>query len=437
MFLSKPIFVQPLVRIHSIMHEVESVRVMTIGANVYNLKEFAELQATVRSNTGSGAAKELEQRHDNVVAVLDRLVQTVNRSTEASQQVDERSTTRPKMKSMVQEKKEARDNARRHQLAKHDQSLLGDCIRLVDYMFQACLVKVVVQAAIEFFTRIDLSNKMFSISLSFGEVNMVFDPALDDFLDMLSTLWRGTIHVVNTVQSFLSVRQYDPYVTSQNHQTVENILLRNREYNRYTTAIRDRIQSDITKAQKFSDTSFSVFRRIYEYGLTWSEDIYNSEVHTHEELARDMLLMREFQEQMDKSFKTHHNIGIINVDGKNLRASLTPIPERALNAMKKALTDIARKKCFAVLQKFDAANKVLDERPKALNTYADYVKSYTDIHGASQEMDEAREEVESMYQMLRQYNVRVTGEDSYQMEFLQTKGNDFTHKKTHRGASAH
>lgn len=82
-----------------------------------------------------------------------------------------------------------------------------------------------------------------------------------------------------------------------------------------------------------------------------------------------------------------------------------------------------------MLQKFDTANKALDERPKVLRDYAEYVKAYTDIHGASQEMDEAREEVESMYQMLRQYNVRVTGEDQYQMEFLQTKGNDFTHKK--------
>jgi len=103
------------------------------------------------------------------------------------------------MKSMVQEKKEARDNARRHQLAKHDQSLLGDCIRLVDYMFQACLVKVVVQCAVDFFQKIDITNKMFSISVSFGESNMVFDPALDDFLEMLSSLWRGTIMIVNTV----------------------------------------------------------------------------------------------------------------------------------------------------------------------------------------------------------------------------------------------
>jgi dynein heavy chain len=430
LFLAKPLFVQPLVRIHAIMHEVESVKVMSIGTNVYNLSDFGKEQAAMRSNTGSGAAKELEQRHDGVVAVMDRLVQTVNQSTEVSYQVDELTAVRPKMRSMVQEKKEARDNARRFQLAKHDQGMLGDCVRLVDYMLQACLVKVVINASIEFFQRLESSSKMFSISVSFGEAHMVFEPGLDDFLDVLSSLWRGTIQVVNTVPSFLSVRQYDPYVTVQNHQTVESILLRNREYNQYTVAVRERIQSDIMSAQRFSDKNFAVFRRIHEYGLQWNEEEYAAKFQpsAHEELARDMFLMREFQDDLDK-FKPHHNVGIIVVDGKNLRASLTPIPERSLVAMKRMLTDIARKKCLGVLQKFDSANKILDERPKVLTAYADYVKAYNDIRNLEGEMDESREEVESMYQLLRQYNVRVTGDDQLQMEVLQQKGNDFTDKK--------
>merc|ERR1712232_1098255 len=97
--------------------------------------------------------------------------------------------------------------------------------------------------------------------------------------------------------------------------------------------------------------------------------------------------------------------------------------------MKKALTDIARQKCLRVLQRFDGANKILDERPKTLGAYAEYVKAYKDIRATEAEMDEQREEVESMYQLLKQYKVRVTSEDSYQMDFLITKGNDFTHKR--------
>jgi len=269
---------------------------------------------------------------------------------------------------------------------------------------------------------------MFSISVSFGEKNMLFDPRLDDFLQTLSTLWQGASQVVNAVPSFLSVRQYESHVKSQNHQSADSILLRNREYNHYTAEIRNHIQTDIIAAQQFADRHFAVFRRIYEYGLRWNEDEFNATAHTHEELAKEMSLMREFQDDLEGPKKSQ-NVGIIVVNGSTLHERLKPVPENALKALKGALTDIARKKCLAVLQKFDGANKVLDERPKVLGSYAEFVKTYEEIRHNEGVMEEQREEVESMYQLLKTYNVRVTGDDYYQLEFLHNKGTDFTEKK--------
>ncbi|CAE8676653.1 unnamed protein product, partial [Polarella glacialis] len=194
------------------------------------------------------------------------------------------------------EKKEARDDARRHQLALHDQGMLGDCVRLVDYMFQACLVKVVVNAAVDFFHRMETASKMFSISVAYGDQNMVFEPCLSDHVTMLEELWRGSVQVVNTVPSFLSLPHFDAYVIAQlNHQTVESILNCSLEFNHYTAAVRERIESDINQAQKFSDKHFELFRRIHEYGLRWNEEEYLAAPRSHEDLAADMTLMREFQ----------------------------------------------------------------------------------------------------------------------------------------------
>eukprot|EP00913_Durusdinium_trenchii_P013266 g12451.t1 len=175
---------------------------------------------------------------------------------------------RPRMKSMVQEKKEASDNARRHRLAVHDKKMLGDCVRLVDYMFQACLAKVVINAAVEFFQRVDSSSKMFSISVAFGEKNMVFDPCLEDFLEMLTKLWRASVQVVNGIPSLLSEAHYAKHLVNgtANSQTVESILNNNWQFNHYTAAVRERIQADINTAQKFSDKHFELFRRIHDYG---------------------------------------------------------------------------------------------------------------------------------------------------------------------------
>ncbi|CAE7735644.1 DNAH6, partial [Symbiodinium sp. CCMP2456] len=182
--------------------------------------------------------------------------------------------------------------------------------------------------------------------------------------------------VVNGILSLLSSPHYVKHLSSStgSTQTVESILHHNRQFNHYTAAVREKIFTDITNAQKFSDKHFELFRRIHDYGNNWDEEAYLSSTTSHEELASDMGRMREFQADLDK-YKPHHNVGIIVVDGRTLRASLQPVPERGLAAMKKALTDIARRKCQGVLQRFDHANKILDERPKSLTAYADYVKA--------------------------------------------------------------
>jgi len=88
------------------MHEVESVKVMSIGLNQYTLEGFAKEQDSVRGKAGTGASKELEKCHDSVVSELDRLVDKVNQSTETSPQIDEHAAVRPRMKSMVQKNKD-------------------------------------------------------------------------------------------------------------------------------------------------------------------------------------------------------------------------------------------------------------------------------------------------------------------------------------------
>lgn len=428
LFLSKPLFVNPLVKIQSLMHEVESVKVLNIGSNTYDLANFEKEQAMVRSSTGAtGTQKELEELHNQIVAALDKLVTAVSQSTEPQSQ--ELQPGRPRMKSMVQEKKEASDNARRHRLAVHDKKMLGDCVRLVDYMFQACLAKVVINAAVEFFQRVDSSSKMFSISVAFGEKNMVFDPCLEDFIEMLFKLWRASVQVVNGIPSLLSEAHYAKHLTHAvaNSQTVESILNNNWQFNHYTAAVRERIQADINTAQKFSDKHFEMFRRIHDYGNNWDEKAYVAAA-SAQDLASEMSLMRDFQSDLDK-YKQHHHVGIIMINGSNLRESLQPVPKEGLTAMKRGLEDIARKKCEVVKRRFDQANKALDVRPTSLTAFADYIKAFNEIKNLEPELEEAREEVESMYQLLRQYNVRVGGTELENLEFLQAKGSEFAERK--------
>merc|ERR1712232_81025 len=83
-FLTKPLFVEPLVQIHALAYEVENVKVMQIENQVcYPLEHFSKFQWERRSNPVDGAQKEFEHKHDAVVMIVDRLIATASRSIEA------------------------------------------------------------------------------------------------------------------------------------------------------------------------------------------------------------------------------------------------------------------------------------------------------------------------------------------------------------------
>ncbi len=76
LFIAKPLFAPILAKVHSITRELENVRTLSIGTNVYHLEEFAEGQQTQRA----AAIKQIEQYHDMITGCLDKLVHTVLKS---------------------------------------------------------------------------------------------------------------------------------------------------------------------------------------------------------------------------------------------------------------------------------------------------------------------------------------------------------------------
>jgi dynein heavy chain len=426
-FLSKPLFVEPLVQVHGLIHEVEEVKVMQIDQACYHLGHFADTQNQVRSNPATGAQKEFEQKHDAVVVLLDRLIATVNRS------IDHDPTavgdfSKNKSKSMVQEKLEAQQRARHQRIAREDASMLGDCIRLVDHMFQSALVKVVLSACQDFLQRVESAQKLFFISVGFEERHVKLEPQIEDFEDTLKQVWEGTLGVVNQVPSFSSVRQYEAYTRVVNHQAVRDVLLDNVSYNKYTSLIQKAINENIDKTQVYANDQYEPFRRIYQFGKDWSDDEYLDQEHSYDDLYADMSKMWEYQEDLEK-FRAHHMLGIISVDGKGLRGELAPIPEQALNAMKRVLLKMSQEKTREALEKFDSTNKQLDERPSELSKFATYVQTYASVEQERPEMEELMDEVDTMYALLKRSKVKLSLDDQLAEDRLKTQEHDFSHTK--------
>ncbi|CAE7749350.1 DNAH6 [Symbiodinium sp. CCMP2592] len=141
-----------------------------------------------------------------------------------------------------------------------------------------------------------------------------------------------------------------------------------------------------------------------------------------------MSKMREFQHDLDR-FKLSPICGIILVNGKSLKDRLTPIPEATLNCVKNCLIGLARDKCKECYSRYDSVNKLLEERSKDLGKFANYVKMYHNVQDERPEMEDLMFEVEQMYSLIREYKVRMPGDDEVVYEGLKAKESDFTNKK--------
>ncbi|CAK9043200.1 unnamed protein product [Durusdinium trenchii] len=428
-FFAKPMFVDSLVQVNSLVREVEDVKVMHVDQNcIYSIQEFMEKQQHIRASPVNSAQKDFEQKHEAAIGIIDRLIATVQCSFQTEAAVDQLAGS--KSKSMVQEKEEAREKARLLRIAKRDEEMLGDCIRLIDYMFQASLVQTVYEAVKQFWGRLDQKNvgKLFVISVDMTDQAIVLDPGIYDFLDMLQGISEGWFQTLSNLQSMTCVRQYDQFCKVQNHQTVKDIMMKDRVYLGYQENIQDFITGAVEDAQANSNSTFERYRKIFEFGKAWDSAAFNEKEHNYDELSVQMDKMRWFQEEL-ASFKIPLVWGIIVVNGQGLKDKLVPIPEAALTCMRNCLLGLARVKCKECYGRYDQANKQLDQREKDLSKFANYVKMYQTIQEDREEMEDLMFEVEQMYSLLRDFKVRMIDEDEFYYEGLKDKESDFANKK--------
>eukprot|EP00930_Biecheleria_cincta_P008309 TRINITY_DN10972_c0_g3_i1.p1 TRINITY_DN10972_c0_g3~~TRINITY_DN10972_c0_g3_i1.p1 ORF type:complete len:4176 (-),score=874.55 TRINITY_DN10972_c0_g3_i1:69-11708(-) len=436
-FFAKPMFVEPLVQVNGLVRAVEEVKIMHVDQGCYTLPAFIEQQQQIRASQASGAhtaQKELESKHDAVINIIDRLIAVVNRSLDMDPYAGDRLAS-AKTKSMVQEKNEAKEKARLNKIARHDSNMLGDCIRMIDYMFQAALVQTIIESMKQFWGRLDQKNvtKLFTTQVAFKDfaekdTDVLLDPNVDDFMDMLLVICKANFQTVDNVQSLTCIRQYDQYCRVQHRQRVQEILQKDRTYSTYHLNIQQYITTAVEDTLNAVKLMYKPFLPIYEYGKTWDEEEFNSVDHGYDDLFERMSEVREFLNDLDR-FKCNPIVGIILVDGKALKGQLLPIPEAALNCMKDSLMALARTKCKEAYTRYDEVNRRLDVRSKDLDAFARYTKNFQMVQENVSEMEDLMFDVDQMYSLLKDYNVKIPANDEVYYDGLVKKAQDFAETK--------
>mmetsp|Transcript_39288 Transcript_39288/g.61234 ORF Transcript_39288/g.61234 Transcript_39288/m.61234 type:complete len:843 (-) Transcript_39288:165-2693(-) len=430
-FFAKPLFVKPLAKMGRLANDVKDIPLLRLSQDCTRLGDFSEAQSSVRSNSSTGARIQLERKQEAMLSVIEGLIASVQRAlSEASRDVNS-STKSAKSKSMVQEKQDARDRAKRCQFVEHDLKSIGSFIRLAEYMFQGARVESVLDAVSAFHQRLDSSQRMFVADAFFTSHDVALSPSSQEFSEELQKLWGGILQTVNSVPRISAAAPLQKWVDSCiSDLTVAEIIGANDVYRERVNHVEGLIFDQLHSAHQIASEQYLRFHHIYEFGLMWDEEEVANQKHTIESLSKQILRMDEFKAELSQ-FRAHRAVGIIYVHGAQLRSILDPVPERALLILRQRLVSLTREKCSVVSQMLDTMIKGLDDKPTAseMERASAYNRLVDSVESQLPKLVDVVDEVDSARHVMTQQALRVSMEDQLSYEMLHTRLSDLEQVK--------
>ncbi|GBG24991.1 Dynein heavy chain 6, axonemal [Hondaea fermentalgiana] len=426
LFLAKKSFCEPLLEVNKFIADMHDVTLLDLRSQkTYEANHFADHQTQKRTH----AAKELERIMEKLQHVVERVCTEATRrakiSNEAFQSsIDGSSNPREiKSRSLVALKKERADRVRALKTAMHEASMLGDFIRLADYMCVENLVKMCLRShknMLDELMRTSRKNGMFETAVRFTpERELQFVPDCERILALLEDLSASTVRAVGSVPRIIFIRPFKGIVAPLivDSPDVRNLVVSSSYFNHLRRRMDAKVDADFADAQEYAAT-FEQLMPIFAYNQDFDFEAYKNRPELElSTIKNDMAVLSAWGKDLEK-MRVGNTVGILYVESRKLRGSLHPIIERGLDRMKSLLADLAREKCGTLLEHYKLRIRELDTQPAILREFAAHVKYVQQLKDDTPEMLRNSATVEEMYRLCNTYGARVSSVDMVQFDDL-------------------
>ena len=438
LFLAKPTFCPALMEINSLVHEITEVKVINASPNhLYTLDEYAEQQKAQREQKALPA---LESCCERAQAVLEKLCREVTAQAKLYQEsirdeaeLEDKTgvqliSGRPadKTRSMVAIKAEKIERARTYHRVNEEAKMLGDFIKLVDYMLVEGTVKRAVTTAEELLTLLEAPKKraegsagmstskgVFITTLAFTETTLSFTPPCEDVLAVINnTVIEGMINLIQAVPRLLYMRVFAGFFDGSPAGKGLNpvSIVRSTDYfQKLLQGINEVVTEDFKSADEYAQI-FEDQRVIYEFGKTWDVEEYRTRDRDLGTYRQDMNQQREWKQVIER-MKIGNVVGVLSVDSRSLRNSLLPVTTKTIDDIKALLLDSARDEAAKVLASYTELNATLSKRPEDLDDFVGFGLAHAEAVENRASQVEAATTVDEMYELLKVYEVKVPTKD--------------------------
>ncbi|CAJ1454671.1 unnamed protein product [Effrenium voratum] len=258
---------------------------------------------------------------------------------------------------------------------------------------------------------------MFAISVHLGQPGeVILEPSTERFLQVFRHLYEDLISVAEGVPCIASALSLASHAPSAAGRSLSEVLASHRPWSCCLEATEKKLTAQLREAQRLSLDTYEPYRKILNYKQAWNEASFAAQNHSLASLSQEVDLMNQFQEQLQR-FRAQRHVGVLVIEGRELREELAAVPGLVLAAVWPLLQDTARARAAALLERLQTLNQELDERPDSLPALQAYARAVEIADKEELSLEAGVEEVQQAQRLLRK-RVRVLSEDSELLEKL-------------------
>eukprot|EP01038_Epipyxis_sp_PR26KG_P008413 gene8413-11380_t len=323
-----------------------------------------------------------------------------------------------KAKSLIKIKQEKAEKKIMRYRAKLEYNSLPEFIRFIDYMSVETLVALAVNTTSIFYEELIKPRKtgIFETLVRFNSTSTTFVPTCLDIRDMLDRLLENMINAVGNVNRVIYIPMKS--IIPSTGPNIQTIVRESRQFRIISENIQERVIGDFEKAEEHAQSYESV-RPIYDFNSTWDFEAYRQQQHDMSSLKGMMELIGNWGKELDKL--RNKPIGILDLDSKRLKEELQKIRDARLQEIKDYVKDIARIRCVQLLDHYKDSLVKLSVKPAYLKEFANQVQTIASMREEEKSLFKATSQVDQMYNLLQQYEVKVPSEDLVFHEDLHEK----------------
>jgi dynein heavy chain len=426
LFLAKDTFLPSLLEVSKQCVEMSKIPLVAFSTDAYNRDEYTEMQLQTRT----AASKAFELSLDRLQDVVEKLCEDVIRRAKSLEdpdvEVDE--DLRKKLLEGAARSKAGQEKNRIRELRKAtiDAHMLSSFIRLADFIAIETMMGMVFDTSQRLVAQLRNplpKNGLFQTMVGFGDAPglMTFSPNQQDISGLIKQTVEGMVSVVHSVPRVMHMRSLKNFFIVNQSSTVpeglnlQRALRADEPFRLSREAMEETVVEDFDRAAQVAQI-FEEFREVHEFGQTWNFTAYQEEQPNLAKMSKDMNRLRDWTKRVEQRIKMQVPAGILNVDAKLMKAHLLPIVTSGLDKLKTYLSKLARDKCNGLRSTFTSHIRALSEKPRHLKDFAEYITTTRQLEAESVELLSDVALLDSMYDILDQFEVQREYVDSSRFE---------------------